>query len=119
SPIVKLLGELRNGKIDANTYEKQKNKFQRYDVRDDYMKYVYRNSVTQQYYTSLAYGSKKLDFRGSLGYDRSAENVRNNSTDRISAKFVTSIRPTDRFSVDLNIGFSDNGRKTQGNDSKV
>jgi len=119
SPIVKLLGELRDGKIDANTYEKQKSEFQRYDVRDDYMKYVYRNSVTQQYYTSLAYGSKKLDFRGSLGYDRSAENVRNNSTDRISAKFVTSIRPTDRFSVDLNIGFSDNGRKTQGNDSKV
>ena len=119
SPIVKLLGQLRDGKIDHGTYEKQKSAFQGYDVRDDYMKYVYRNNVTQQYYTSLAYGGKKLDFRGSMGYDRSAENIRNNNSDRISAKFVTTIRPTARFSVDLHVGFSDNGRKTQGNDSKV
>ncbi len=119
SPIVNSLSQLRDGKIDNDDYKKQKLQFERYDVRDDYMKYVYRNSVTQQYYTSLAYGSKKFDFRGSLGYDRSAENIQNNNTDRISAKFVTSIRPTDRLSLDLNIGFSDNGRKSQGSDSKV
>ncbi|MET6995885.1 SusC/RagA family TonB-linked outer membrane protein [Chitinophaga defluvii] len=119
SPIVKLLGQLRDGKIDMGTYQKQKSEFQKYDVRDDYMKYVYRNSLTQQYYTSLAYGSKKIDFRGSLGYDRSLENIKNNNSDRISARFVTSIRPSDRFSVDLHVGFSDNGRKTQGNDSRV
>lgn len=119
SPIVTSLAKLRDGKIDRDSYEKQKQQLEQYDVRDDYMKYLYRNSVSQQYYTSLAYGSKKMDFRGSLGYDRTVDNLRNNNSDRFSAKFLTSIRPTDRLSVDLNVAFASSGKKSQGDDSKV
>ncbi|MEJ5144268.1 SusC/RagA family TonB-linked outer membrane protein [Sphingobacterium sp. MYb388] len=119
SPIVSLLDKVRSGKIDQESYQQQKIAFEKNDVRDDYMNYIYRNNITQQYFASLAYGSKKMDFRGSLGFDKSLESIKNNNSDRISAKFVSSIRPTDRFSVDFNIAFSDNGKKGQGSDSKV
>lgn len=119
SPIVSLLDKVRSGKIDQEIYQQQKTAFEKNDVRDDYMNYIYRNNITQQYFASLAYGSKKIDFRASLGFDQSLESIKNNNSDRISTKFVSSIRPTDRFSVDFNIGFSDIGKKGQGSDSKV
>ncbi|WP_400261299.1 SusC/RagA family TonB-linked outer membrane protein [Sphingobacterium sp. SG20118] len=119
SPIVNLLDQLRSGKIDRPTYDSEKTEYEKNDVRDDYMKHVYQNSVTQQYYTSMAYGGKKMDSRISLGFDRTLENLRNNNIDRISAKYVSTIRPSDRLSIDFNAGFSDNGKKTQGDASKV
>jgi TonB-linked SusC/RagA family outer membrane protein len=119
SPIVSLLDKLRSGKIDSESYQNQKSALEKNDVREDYMKYIYRNNIVQQYFTGLSYGGKKIDFRASLGFDKSLENIKNNQSDRISAKFVSSMRPSDRFSVDLSIGFSDNGKQGQGNASKV
>ncbi|WP_188927570.1 SusC/RagA family TonB-linked outer membrane protein [Dyadobacter endophyticus] len=84
TPVVELLIAARDGKISAGSADAQINALRNVDVRNDYRKYLYRNSVNQQYALSLQGGGKASRFHLSAGYDKGLSSQIGNSSERVT-----------------------------------
>ncbi|MGK9120940.1 SusC/RagA family TonB-linked outer membrane protein [Olivibacter jilunii] len=63
------------------------------DVRDDFLKYVYRNQVNQQYALNVSGGSASYAYMFSAGYDRNIGNRYGLTDTRRTLRLVNSIKP--------------------------
>ncbi|WP_400261424.1 SusC/RagA family TonB-linked outer membrane protein [Sphingobacterium sp. SG20118] len=106
SPVVELLGRLRNGEITQQEVDKQINKYRTYDVRDDYYKYVYRQTYQQQYALGLSGGNKMIAYRLSLGLDDSKNSVITSSNNRMTVKSAVKVIPIRNMELNTDITFS-------------
>ncbi|WP_081675057.1 SusC/RagA family TonB-linked outer membrane protein [Daejeonella oryzae] len=85
TPVVELLIAARDGKITAADADQQINALKQQDVRNDFSRYLYRNSVNQQYALNLQGGSDKNTYYYSAGYDRNTGHT-DNSYERFSLR---------------------------------
>ncbi|MEO5890258.1 MAG: TonB-dependent receptor plug domain-containing protein [Ferruginibacter sp.] len=69
SPAVEFLIEARDGNISASQLKKKLSELGSNDIRNDFKKYLYKNSLNQQYALSVRGGAEKLNYFYSLGYD--------------------------------------------------
>lgn len=84
SPVIDVLWQQKRNLItEAQANEKIQN-ITRYDIRNDLEKYVYRNSINQQYALSISGGNLWNQYYYSVGYDRGRGTLKNSNTDRIS-----------------------------------
>lgn len=93
SPVVELLIAERDGRISADDAGNEIERLKQFDVRDDYKKYLYRNTSKQQYSANLSGGNAQSSFYLSAGYDRNLESLRENQSDRLTLTF------SDRYSA--------------------
>ncbi|WP_171972480.1 SusC/RagA family TonB-linked outer membrane protein [Mucilaginibacter polytrichastri] len=84
SPVVELLAAKRAGQIGQNEADLQIGALANNDVRDDISKYFYKKAVNQQYALAISGGSDKSSYYFSTGYDKSLQNLKNNSSDRLT-----------------------------------
>ncbi|WP_199121445.1 SusC/RagA family TonB-linked outer membrane protein [Pedobacter sp. ASV28] len=91
TPAVELLIANRDGKIDNAELERSLTKLRGYDVRNDIEKYLYRNSLNQQYALSLDGGSKRNSYYLSFGYDSQLSNLVGNKNNRITFNFSNAL----------------------------
>ncbi|MCF0075409.1 SusC/RagA family TonB-linked outer membrane protein [Dyadobacter sp. CY261] len=84
SPVVELLIAARDGKIPAESASAQIDALRNIDVRNDFSKYLYRNSVNQQYALSMQGGGKASRFHISAGYDKGLSSQVGNSSGRVT-----------------------------------
>ncbi len=89
SPAVELLIAQRDGQISSAEVDAQLNAWKTLDVRTDYEKYLYRNSVNQQHSLSLNGGTGDQRYYVSAGLDRNLENLRRNGFSRVSLNATT------------------------------
>src|SRR5690606_25923884 len=61
---------------------------QQQDIRDDMLRYVYRNALTQQYAINIEKGGSTSSSFFSVGHDRMANTIRNNSDVRTTVRFA-------------------------------
>lgn len=106
SLVAELLGRLRNGKITQQEVDNQLNKYRTYDVRDDYYKYVYRQTHQQQYALGLSGGNKMIAYRLSLGLDDSKNSVITSSNNRMTVKSAVKVIPIKNMELNTDITFS-------------
>lgn len=119
SPIVQLLDELRKGRIDRDTYDRQKAAFAVQDVRRDYLKYVYRKGFNQQYNVNFSGGNRLLDFVASGGYNKSINSLQVSSGDRYNFRTAINARPTERLQLNLSTVLSRSSAKSLGSESSI
>ncbi|MCW3087593.1 MAG: SusC/RagA family TonB-linked outer membrane protein, partial [Sediminibacterium sp.] len=84
SPAVDIFAQRKAGLISAADSASLIEALSRTDARTDLLKYLYRNSITQQYSVAMSGGGMANQFYLSAGYDKTLSNMRNNDQDRIT-----------------------------------
>lgn len=108
SPVVELLNRIRssNDKIEIARLNEQINVYKQIDVRDDYKRHVYQNSIIQQYSVGLRGGTSKMNYSLSAGFDKNPDNIVRNGFDRITVNTTNSYRLLDRLEVTVGIMYT-------------
>ncbi|SMC90232.1 SusC/RagA family TonB-linked outer membrane protein [Pedobacter nyackensis] len=92
SPVVKLLDRQRKGQLSAAVAAEQINALRRNDIRNEELKYYYRNPVSQQYFLNLSKGTSRSNHYLSAGYDRQQFSLVNNEDTRITVNTQHSVK---------------------------
>lgn len=74
SDVYEILLLQRRGAITAAEAEQQIDALRQRDIRQQYDKYIYSNAVNQQYAISLQGGTRQVNWRLSVGHDRTRDN---------------------------------------------
>ncbi|WP_286767854.1 MULTISPECIES: SusC/RagA family TonB-linked outer membrane protein [Sphingobacterium] len=104
SPVVEALDRLKKQKISQEEYDNLKAGLVGLDVRDEYRKHFYSNSLFQQYHLQGNGGSSQFAWMSSLGYDKEVGSTKNRS-ERLTYKLnnALKIRKDMLLSMDLNL----------------
>ncbi|WP_159522991.1 SusC/RagA family TonB-linked outer membrane protein [Sunxiuqinia indica] len=114
SPVVQLLIAQRDGLVSSEEAEKQLNNYRKQDVRRDFSKYLYQNSVNRQYSFSMKGGSKTVSYYLSSGADQNENNLVRNGLDRITLNSMLSYHPASSFEISAGIIYT-HSKQSQNN----
>lgn len=106
SAVTDILLKQRNGVIDQKTADTQIDALRSQDVRNDFLKYIYRNAVNQISNLNLSGGSSTNTYRMSIGYDKSLSELIGNKNDRISINLSNAYRPINALLLNFDVGYS-------------
>lgn len=70
SPVVDLLNKKRMGLLPAAEADAQIASLKKYDIRNDYNKYLFRNSLVQQYAINYSGSSSRAHYYAFAGFDK-------------------------------------------------
>ena len=115
SPVVELLERVRLGTFNQADANSQIEEFKKYDVRNDYKKYIYRNSTFQQYALNVTGGSERHSYMVSAGFDQNAENQVTNDLSRTSINIGNTFIPVKNLEITTGVSYVRTAR-TLGND---
>jgi len=105
SPVVELLIAARDGKITASQAQQQIDNFRTHDVRNDFMKYFYRDAVNQQYALTLRSGANNLAWLLSAGYDRNITQASSHN-DRITIRSENTYKPLENLEIRASVMYT-------------
>lgn len=105
SPIVELLAKNRETPMDPNELERLIDEYKKYDVRDDILKYFYRNSFNQQYSFNVSGGGRKHNYYYSTGYDKNRSSSVGNDGQRVSVATLQNIYPIDKLNLSFGLDY--------------
>ncbi|PPK99509.1 SusC/RagA family TonB-linked outer membrane protein [Parapedobacter indicus] len=103
SPIVELLIQLRDGKMDTTNAYNAIDQYRANDIREDMLDYIYRQSVNRQYALSMDGGNAYHRFRLFGGYDKMLNSQRGSENDRINVKLENSFNIGTKLLLDSRI----------------
>lgn len=106
SPVVELLRKKRTASpSEITAIDAEIDAYRNIDVRDEYMKYMYQNSMNQQYSLGMRGGTHKIAWTSSAGYDRNVTNL-DAKSDRINANFNSVFIPIRNLKLTSGIYFT-------------
>lgn len=114
SPVVELLAKARAGTMPAAEVEKQLEAWRQLDIRKDYEKYFYQNSIQQQYALSLSGGNSDIHYLLNAGHDQNQSTVVGNQSARTTLYFHTSIKPLPRLELQASLNYAYNSGGNNG-----
>lgn len=105
TPIVEALDALRNGTIDTVTYRVVKERLAHVDVRKDYLKYLYKPSLLQQYHLEGQGGGERYAWASSLGVDRD-QSTTNNDYQRLGYRLSSQWKLSKSLTLSTDVNFT-------------
>lgn len=102
SPVVQILDRQRKGQSATETTQ-QLNALRGNDIRNDELKYFYRNQVAQQYALSLRGGSTWGSHFFSAGYDRRLASLVANNNDRLTLNTQNTFKPLRNLEIEAGV----------------
>jgi TonB-linked SusC/RagA family outer membrane protein len=105
SPVVEILNSRALGLITSSDSASQINALRKYDWRNDFLNYLYRNSVNQQYQINLSGGGNKFGYYFSAGYDKALTNLVGSDNSRITFNNRTSFNPINNLEIQTEIAY--------------
>ncbi len=111
-PIVLLMDEARKNKITKEQLNTQLDALRNIDIRDDFLKYVYRKGVNQQYSVRLNAGGDRVNTSVGVGYDKNREELVTSAYNRLNMQSNTQIKATKGLLLNLGITYTES-RKIQ------
>ena len=106
SPVVEILAQQKSGQITEADADLRIDALRKLDTRNDFSKYIYRKSVSQQYAVNLSGGTQLLKYSLSAGYDQTTSALRGNDNRRITIRSENSFMPLDNLELDFSIGLT-------------
>jgi TonB-linked SusC/RagA family outer membrane protein len=106
SPAVELLIQNRDGLLSDAGLAAQLDALGKLDVRKDFEKYFYRQSLSQQYSLSLDGGGDKYNYLVSGGLDANRANLMGNSDRRYTLHVVNNFRPVEGLVIGSDISYA-------------
>lgn len=102
TPAVEIMRKRRDGIITNDEAEQQLNVLRGLDIRDDFTKYLYQNSVFQQISMNVGGGGSNYTYYLSAGVDNNKTNLIRNDYQRISLNSRNTFSPIDNLTLSAN-----------------
>ncbi|MFA6084217.1 SusC/RagA family TonB-linked outer membrane protein [Mucilaginibacter sp.] len=93
SPVVEILNQERSGTLSTSDAQARINALRNKSLLNDVSKYLYQNSVKQQYALSLNGGDDKTSYYLSAGYDKNLQSQKDNDFSRMTLNSNLTFRP--------------------------
>ncbi|WP_164974157.1 SusC/RagA family TonB-linked outer membrane protein [Filimonas effusa] len=106
SPVVDILNKRRLGQISESDSATQIDALRGNDIRKDFLKYVYRKAIYQQYAVSVSGGTSNISYLFSVGYDKNITTLVGNRQDRLSVRSQANIKPLRNLSLQVGLGYT-------------
>ncbi len=117
TPVVDLLNKAKNGRITSEQAQQQIANLKQIDMRDQYQKYMYQNSLNKQYALNLSSASKNLLWTSTIGYDDNTGNL-DEKYNRLNVRLQNIWKPTEKLSLTTGLFFtqanSQSGKSSYG-----
>lgn len=107
SPVVNLLNKAKKGIITQEEADAQINQLRTVDVRDQYLKYMYKPMENRQYALNMSGGFPTFSWASSLGYDDNIGNLEEKYK-RLNLKFQNIWKPLRQLTLSTGISFNQN-----------
>ncbi|MDR6546486.1 TonB-linked SusC/RagA family outer membrane protein [Chryseobacterium rhizosphaerae] len=112
SPVVSILNDQKNGLISEEESNKQIDGLRNGDLRRDISKYLYQQSVKQQYALNISGGSKKYSYYFSSGFDKNNNSEIGSGFSRISLNSNQVFRPIEKLEISAGLSYNQNSQFT-------
>ncbi|MEJ5145194.1 SusC/RagA family TonB-linked outer membrane protein [Sphingobacterium sp. MYb388] len=106
-PAVWLMFKKKNGDLSESEFNAEIGKMKNMDMRDDFLKYMYRNAVNQQYHAQLQSGGEKVNTLFSAGYDKNLNDVITSAYHRLNLKSNSQFKPIKNMVLDLGVMYTE------------
>ncbi len=103
---VEMLMALDNGTLSQQEFDRREVLMKKTEVREQAMKYLYQQSIYQQYALNARGGSDKHTYYVSGGYDRNRADVIGNNNTRINLNLQNTFRPFNDLELNAGIWYS-------------
>ena len=111
-PIVWLMKDQRDGKITEDELNAELDRLGNIDMRDDFMKYIYRKSINQQYSVRINAGGEKINTSIGVGYDKNLEELVTSGYNRVTLQSNTQVKPVKDLLINVGITYTES-KKTK------
>ncbi|TJZ49867.1 SusC/RagA family TonB-linked outer membrane protein [Sphingobacterium olei] len=111
TPVIQLLKQQRQGSLTEDEANLELDRLRGVDAREDYLAYIYRPAVNQQYSAQLRGGGEKVNTSFALGYDNNREDLVTSSYSRMTLRNNTQLRPVENLTIDVGISYTESRRK--------
>lgn len=120
TPAVEVFLKRRDGLISSNDSASRINQLKGIDGRDQYLKHVYTNAITQQHYINLSGGSINNAYTFSAGYDNSLSELQARR-EKLNLKLINVFRPVKPLDIKLSVMYTNEKGKSgmRGHDQRV
>jgi len=111
SPVVELLLAQTKGTSTALQTTTAIDALRNYDVRNDFLSYMYRKPINRQLALSLSEGTERSSWAINLGYDANLTDL-DASYDRLNAKLTHQIKFGQKLSLRTNLNYTQSSTKS-------
>ena len=112
SPVVSLLDSAQKGLVSQSYASNLINSYRKLDVRNDLLKYFYRDAVNQQYSVNMSGGGDKSTYYLSAGYDKDLSTQVGGQYDRITVRSANTFVPINNLELTGEIVYSETNSKS-------
>lgn len=105
SPVYEVLFKRRKGLISSSDSAAMIDRLRTADLRNDFLRYMYRKAVNQQYAINLRGGSAKMAWLFSTGFDRNMDNL-SATYNRFNLRFEHTYIPVKRLQFSSSVYIS-------------
>ncbi|WP_262484583.1 SusC/RagA family TonB-linked outer membrane protein [Chryseobacterium ureilyticum] len=112
SPVVSILNDQKNGILTEQQATNQIDALRNNNLRDDISKYLYRNSVKQQYALNFNGGTNKYTYYFSAGFDKNQSAEKGSVFSRISLNSNQVFRPIEKLEISAGLAYNQNNQST-------
>ncbi|AIM36821.1 hypothetical protein KO02_08990 [Sphingobacterium sp. ML3W] len=106
-PIIWLMKDQRDSKITEDKLNTELDRLGKIDIRDDFMKYIYRKTINQQYSARINAGGEKVNTSIGIGYDKNLEELVTSNYNRFNLQSNTQIKPLKNLLINLRITYTE------------
>jgi len=110
---VDLLYKLKDGVISQQDFNAQEDRFRQQDIRDDWNKYLYQQSISQQHALGIRGGGNNYRYAFSVGYDKNRDMYVGNEGNRINLSLQNTFKVRPDLELTGTVWYTK--RKTQTN----
>lgn len=119
TPIVQILDKEKKGLITPTAAQNQINTLRQFDTRDDFLKYIYRKLINQQYALNINGGSRQINYFLSGGFDKNINSLVTSNNNRTSLRSAINFKPVNRLEVQTSILYTEIKDKNIGVNNQV
>lgn len=112
SPVVSILNDQKNRILSEQQATNQIDALRNNNLRDDMSKYLYRNSVKQQYSLNFNGGTNKYTYYFSAGFDKNQNSEKGSGFSRISLNSNQVFRPIEKLEISAGLAYNQNNQST-------
>lgn len=111
TPVVQILDKQKKGTISPTDAQNQINTLRSIDSRNDFLKYIYRDAVNQQYALNINGGNKQVNYFLSGGYDKNLNSLITSDYSRISMRSAINFKPIKNLEIQTSILYTETKSK--------
>jgi len=106
SPVQILLMKQQKGMLTAEQVQAEFEKMEKVDTRDQFLKYIYRKGVKQQYNAQISGGGQAINYLFSAGLDKNLNNIVNSSYDKVNLRSSAQMSPIKNMNIGVGITYT-------------